>query len=51
MGFLAIGTGMVTGVGKNVKNQNGIEWDLRFAKWDLEKNELGNGTDTPFRTF
>ena len=42
-----LGLGLVTGNGKNVKNQK-WEWDLRIAKWDLEKNELENGIGTPF---
>ena len=43
-GVQATGTGIWSlGMGKNVKNQK-WEWDLRIAKWDLEKNELGNGT-------
>ena len=38
---------LVTGNGKkNVKNQK-WEWDLRTAKSDLEKNELGNGIGPP----
>ena len=36
---------LVTGNEKNVKNKK-WEWDLRIAKWDLEKNELGNGIGT-----
>ena len=41
------GTGIWSlGMGKNVKNQK-WEWDLRITKWDLEKNELGNGIGTP----
>ena len=35
---------------KNVKNQK-WEWNFRIAKWDLEKNKLGNGIGTPFRTL
>ena len=34
------------GMGKNVENKK-WEWDLRIAKWDLGKNELGNGIGTP----
>ena len=34
------------GMGKNFKNQK-WEWNLRIAKWDLEKNVLGNGIGTP----
>ena len=41
------GTGIWSlGMGKNIKNQK-WERDLRIAKWDLEKNELGNGIGTP----
>ena len=36
------------GLGKNVKNQK-WEWNLIIAKWDLEKNELGNGIGIPLQ--
>ena len=46
MGFKPLGLGFSHWEWeKNVKNQK-WEWDLRIAKWDLEKNELGNGLVT-----
>ena len=39
---------LVTGNWKNVKIQK-REWHLRIAKWDLKKNELGNGIGTPLQ--
>ena len=38
---------LVSGMVENVKNKK-CEWDLRIAKWDLEKKtELGNEIGTP----
>ena len=50
MGFKPLGLGFGHWEWEKIFKNKKWEWDLRIAKWDLEKkNELGNGIGIPLQ--